>query len=132
MGPSYSLRKPTSDATSWTLGANRVRRRGCWLPILQRTPALAFTKGTVRIAAAVRCTDLLKSGGCLVIQRQAGCRQVVAKMLNRASTDDRRDNAGTICDPAQCDLGRCRANLPGDANDRIDRRPIAIGVGIFF
>jgi hypothetical protein len=53
-------------------------------------------------------------------------------MLNRASTDDRRDHAGAIRDPAQCDLGRRRADFPGNANNLIDRRPIAIGAGILF
>jgi hypothetical protein len=51
-------------------------------------------------------------------------------MLYRARTDDRCCDTGTVCDPAQRDLGRRRPDLLGDANNGIDRRPIAIRVGI--
>jgi hypothetical protein len=53
-------------------------------------------------------------------------------MLYRARTEDRSGDAWTVGDPAQRDLCRCRADLLGDANNGIDRRPIAIGVGLFF
>jgi hypothetical protein len=52
-------------------------------------------------------------------------------MLYRARTNDRSDDAWTVGDPAQRDLGRCRADLLGDANNGIDGRPIAIRFSIF-
>lgn len=66
-----------------------------------------------------------------MVQDQFGCTEVAAKMLDRARTDDRRDDARTFGDPAQRDLRRRRANSLGDANDGIDCRPIAIGVSVF-
>jgi hypothetical protein len=38
---------------------------------------------------------LINSIGRLVVQLQLACAEVVAKMIDRARTDDRRDDAGT-------------------------------------
>jgi hypothetical protein len=111
-------------------GASTIRLRGSWRPILQPAPALACAKDSIRVTAGLRRTDLFQSGGCLIVQLQLGCAEVVAKMLDRARTDDRSGDAWAVCDPAQRDLGRRHADLLGDAHNGIDRRPIAIGAGI--
>jgi len=67
-----------------------------------------------------------------VAQRQVGCSEVIAQMLDRSRADDWRDDTGAVGDPTQRGLGRGRANLFGNTNNLSDRRPIAIGVGILF
>jgi hypothetical protein len=83
-------------------GASAIGLRGSWCPILRPAPALTCAKDSIRVAAGLRRTDLFQSGGCLIVQLQLlGCAEVVAKLLERARTDDRRDDAGAVCDPAQ-------------------------------
>ena len=113
-------RKSASGASGRMIGASGVRRRGSWRPIVQTARALACAKGSIGVAGGLRRTDLFKNRGCLVVQRQLGCAEIVAKMLDRTRTNDLRDDAGAVCDPAQRHLGRRRANLLGYANNGID------------
>ena len=116
-----SLSQRVSGSSGRMFGASTIRLRGSRRPVLQPAPALACAKDSIRVAAGLRRTDFFKSAGCLVVQLQLGCAEVVAKMLDRARTDDRRDDAGAVCDPAQRDLARCRADLLGDANNGLAR-----------
>jgi hypothetical protein len=50
------------------IGASGVGLRGSWRPILQPACALACAKGSIRVAAGLRRTDLFKSGGCLGVR----------------------------------------------------------------